>query len=58
MQPPEGHKVTDALGGLGVMGSGAHTPSETVNLESIEVMTKRAALLVHRLVQEEAEGLP
>ena len=47
-------QYTDALGGLGVMGSGAHTPSETVDLESIGVMTKRAALLVHRLAQEEA----
>jgi glutamate carboxypeptidase len=49
-------QYTDALGGLGVVGSGAHTPSETVDLESIGVMTKRAALLVHRLVQQEAGG--
>lgn len=49
-------QYTDALGGLGVVGSGSHTPSETVDLESISVMTKRAALLVHRLAQEEAGG--
>lgn len=49
-------QYTDALGGLGVVGSGAHTPSETVDLESINVMTKRAALLVHRLAQEDAGG--
>jgi glutamate carboxypeptidase len=49
-------QYTDALGGLGVMGSGSHTPSETVDLESIAVMTKRAALLVHRLAQEGAGG--
>ena len=49
-------QYTDALGGLGVVGSGAHTPSETVDLESIGVMTKRAALLVHRLAQEGADG--
>lgn len=49
-------QYTDALGGLGVVGSGAHTPSETVDLESIGVMAKRAALLVHRLAQEEAGG--
>ena len=45
-------QYTDALGGLGVVGSGAHTPDETVDLESIAVMTKRAALMVHRLSQE------
>jgi glutamate carboxypeptidase len=47
-------QFTDALGGLGVVGSGAHTPSETVDLESIGVMTKRAAVLVHRLTREAA----
>lgn len=40
---------TAALGGLGVVGRGAHTPDETVELGSIPVMAKRAALLVHRL---------
>jgi glutamate carboxypeptidase len=45
-------QYTDALGGLGVMGSGSHTPSETVDLTSIGVMTKRAALLMHRLSRE------
>jgi glutamate carboxypeptidase len=40
---------TAALGGLGVVGRGAHTPDETVDLRSIPVMAKRAALLVHRL---------
>jgi glutamate carboxypeptidase len=49
-------QYTAALGGLGVMGSGSHTPSETVDLASISVMTKRAALLVHRLSQEGSEG--
>ena len=49
-------QYTDALGGLGVVGSGAHTPSETVDLESIEVMTQRAAVLVHRLTREPAGG--
>jgi len=47
-------QYTDALGGLGVAGSGSHTPSETVDLASIEVMTRRAALLVYRLSQEPA----
>jgi glutamate carboxypeptidase len=49
-------QYTDALGGLGVVGTGAHTPAETVDLGSIEVMTKRAALLVHRLSQEPPPG--
>jgi len=42
-------QYTAALGGLGVMGHGAHTPDETVDLNSIPVMAKRAALLVLRL---------
>lgn len=45
-------QYTDALGGLGVVGTGSHTPDETVDLSSIEVMTKRAALLVYRLSRE------
>jgi glutamate carboxypeptidase len=42
-------QYTAALGGLGVVGRGAHTPEETVDLRSIPVMAKRAALLVYRL---------
>ena len=42
----------DCLDGLGTMGSGAHTPSETVNLKTIEALTKRTALLLHRLINE------
>jgi len=42
-------QYTAALGGLGVVGRGAHTPDETIDLHSIPVMAKRAALLVHRL---------
>ena len=38
-----------ALGGLGVEGSGAHSPDETVDLESFARSAKRAALLIHRL---------
>ena len=43
---------TAALGGLGVVGRGAHTPDETVDLHSIPVMAKRAALLAYRLGTE------
>lgn len=40
------------LDGLGTMGTGAHTPSETVNLNTIEMLTKRTALLIYRLINE------
>ena len=40
------------LDGLGTMGSGAHTPSETVNLNTIEMLTKRTAILIYRLINE------
>lgn len=48
-------RYADALGGLGVVGSGAHTTDESVDLVSIPVMTKRAALLVYRLTRMEPE---
>jgi glutamate carboxypeptidase len=41
----------DCLDGLGAMGSGSHTPEETVDLESLPVLVKRAAVLIHRLTQ-------
>lgn len=40
------------LDGLGTMGTGAHTPRETVNLNTIEMLTKRTALLIYRLINE------
>lgn len=40
------------LDGLGTMGSGAHTPQETVNLNTIEALTKRAAILIYRLINQ------
>jgi len=43
----------DGLDGLGAMGSGAHGPNETVNLETYKELTKRAALLIYRIVNEE-----
>ena len=45
-------QYTAALGGLGVVGRGAHTPDETIDLRSIPVMARRAALLVYRLGTE------
>jgi glutamate carboxypeptidase len=40
------------LDGLGSMGSGAHTPSETVNLKTLEALTQRAAILIYRLIED------
>ena len=42
----------DCLDGLGTMGSGAHTPEETVNLKTIEDLTKRAAIFIYRLINQ------
>lgn len=44
--------VEAALGGLGSMGSGAHTPSETVNLKTFEALTQRTAILIYRLINQ------
>ncbi len=43
---------TDCLDGLGTMGSDGHTPQETVNLNTIEDLTKRAAILIYRLINQ------
>lgn len=39
----------DSLAGLGVQGSGAHGPDERVDLDSLSVQAKRAAVLIYRL---------
>lgn len=39
----------DGLDGLGVWGSGSHTPAERVDLASLAVAAKRAAVLIRRL---------
>lgn len=41
----------DSLAGLGLQGEGAHGPDESVDLESLTVQTKRAALLIYRLLR-------
>jgi glutamate carboxypeptidase len=46
-------KYVDGLDGLGAMGSGAHGPNETINLTTYKELTKRAALLIYRLIQED-----
>jgi len=45
-------QYVDCLDGLGTMGNGAHTPNETVNLKTIEDLTKRTAILIYRLINE------
>ena len=45
-------EYVDCLDGLGTMGNGAHTPQETVNLNTIEDLTKRTAVLIYRLINE------
>jgi len=46
-------KYVDCMDGLGAMGDASHTPEETVNLKTIEDLTKRAALLIYRLINED-----
>jgi glutamate carboxypeptidase len=45
-------EYVDGLDGLGTMGSGAHTPGETVDLTTIEALTKRTAVFIYRLINE------
>lgn len=45
---------TDALAGLGAIGSGGHTPNESLDLTSMPLAIKRAALLIYRLSRDEA----
>ncbi len=42
----------DCLDGLGTMGRGAHTPNETMDLTTFEALTKRAALMIYRLINQ------
>ena len=47
---------TDGLAGLGTMGRGGHTPNESIDLTSVPLAIKRAAILIYRLgVEQQAE---
>ena len=46
------HVREGSLAGLGPEGEGSHTVHETLYLNTVPVMAKRAALLVYRLTQE------
>jgi glutamate carboxypeptidase len=43
---------SDALAGLGALGSGGHTPNESLDLSSMSLAIKRAAVLIYRLNQQ------
>lgn len=43
---------TDALAGLGALGKGGHTPNESLELDSMPLAIKRAAILIYRLSRE------
>ena len=43
---------TDGLAGLGALGTGGHTPNENLDLSSIPLAIKRAAILIYRLGAE------
>ena len=44
---------TDALAGLGALGKGAHSPNESLDLTTLTLASKRAALLIYRLSRED-----
>ncbi len=44
---------TDALAGLGALGKGAHSPNESLDLTSMPLAIKRAAILIYRLSNEQ-----
>ena len=43
---------TDGLAGLGAIGTGGHTPNESLDLTSLPLGIKRAAILIYRLGAE------
>ena len=43
---------SDGLAGLGALGSGGHTPNESLDLSTMSLAIKRAAILIHRLRQQ------
>ncbi|MCH7503678.1 MAG: M20/M25/M40 family metallo-hydrolase, partial [Proteobacteria bacterium] len=42
----------DSLAGLGALGEGGHTPDESLDLSSLPLAIKRAAILIYRLSRE------
>lgn len=48
---------TKGLAGMGPYGDGAHSPAETLDLGSLSVASKRAAILMYRMTREGKRGL-
>lgn len=46
---------TDGLAGLGALGSGGHTPDESLDLTTLPLAIKRAAILIYRLSRNPGE---
>ena len=42
----------NGLDGLGSMGTGAHTPQETVNLATFNALIQRTAVFIYRLTRD------
>jgi glutamate carboxypeptidase len=45
----------DGLAGLGPVGGGGHTPKEFIDIRSMPVTTKRAAVLIYRLTRDSGD---
>jgi glutamate carboxypeptidase len=43
--------LISGLDGMGADGQGAHAPGESVELDSMPMLTKRAAILIYRLTR-------
>jgi glutamate carboxypeptidase len=43
---------TDAIAGMGPLGEGGHTPHESIDLTSMPLAIKRAAILIYRLSRD------
>ena len=48
---------TTGMDGLGVSGRGAHSPEESVNLNSLTMAAQRAAILMRRLVESDRPSM-
>jgi glutamate carboxypeptidase len=47
--------LIDGIEGLGALGSGAHSPDESVSLPALVMQTERAAVMLTRLSRDKAE---
>ncbi|MCB2113530.1 MAG: M20/M25/M40 family metallo-hydrolase [Parvularculaceae bacterium] len=46
--------VSAAIDGLGPVGTGGHTPNESLDLKTVREASERAAILIYRLTREDA----